>query len=58
MLNSTAIPIGYAGRDPRGGTSDESFLQVLFSSQKMIKVLLLFFKKKEKYVIVKLRRNW
>ena len=26
MLNSTAIASGYAGRDPQGGTSDESFL--------------------------------
>ena len=25
MLNSTAIASGYAGRDPQGGTSDESF---------------------------------
>jgi len=26
VLNATAIASGYAGRDPQGGTSDESFL--------------------------------
>ena len=39
VLNTTAIASGYTGHDPQGGTSDESFLQVLFSSQKMVKVL-------------------
>jgi len=30
VLNITAIVSGYTGRDPQGGTSDGSFLQVLF----------------------------
>jgi len=30
VLNATAIASGYAGRDPQGGTSDGSFLQILF----------------------------
>ena len=47
-LNATAIANNYAGRDPQGGTSDGSFLQVLFKLQKMIKVLLLVLKKKKK----------
>jgi len=25
VLNTTAITSGYAGRDPKGGTSDKSF---------------------------------
>ena len=41
VLNATAIASGYAGRDPQGGTSDGRFLKVLFSSQKMVKVLFL-----------------
>ena len=48
MLNTTAIASGYVGRDPQGGTSDGSFLQGLFSSLEMIKVLLLVFEKKMK----------
>jgi len=30
VLNTTTIASGYTGRDPQGGTSNESFLQVLF----------------------------
>ena len=48
VLNATTIASGYAGRDPQGRTSDRSFLQVLFTSQKMIKVLLLVLEKKIK----------
>ena len=55
MLNTTAIASGYAGHDPQGGTSDGSFLQVLFCSQKMVKLLLLILEKKMKksYSLVK-----
>jgi len=30
VLNATDIASAYTSRDPQGGTSDESFLQVLF----------------------------
>ena len=45
LINTIAITSGYAGRDLQGGTSDGSFLQVLFSSQKIVKVLLVLEKK-------------
>ena len=48
VLNTTAIESDYACRDPQEGTSDGSFLQVLFSSLKIIKVLLLVLEKKMK----------
>ena len=48
VLNTIAIASGYAGRDPQGGTSDGSFLQVFFSSLGMVKVLLLVIEKKMK----------
>jgi len=46
ILNTIAIASGYASCDPQGGTSDGSFLYVLFSLLKLVKVLLLFFKRK------------
>ena len=60
VLNSTAITSGYAGRDPQGGTSDGSFFSKLaFRLQRMVKVLLLVLKRKEKNgVKVNLGRKW
>ena len=59
VLNTTAIASSNAGHDPQGGTSDARFLQVLFSSLEMVKVLLLVLEKKmKKRVLVKLRRKW
>ena len=47
VLNSTAIASGYTGRDPQGGTSDGSFSSKFsFMLQRMVKILLLVFKKK------------
>ena len=49
VLNSSAIASGYAGRDPQGETSDESFFsKFYFKLQRMVKILLLIFKKKRK----------
>jgi len=48
VLNATAIASGYAGHDLQGGIRDGSFLQFLFSSLEMIKVLLFVFEKKMK----------
>ena len=42
VLNATAIASGYAGRDPQGGTSDESFFNKFSSKlQSMVNDLLL-----------------
>jgi len=42
VLNTTTIASGYAGRDPRGGTIDGSFLvSSFFRLQKLVKDLLL-----------------
>ena len=47
VLNNTAIPSGYAGRDPQEETSDGSFFSKFsFMLQRMVKVLLLVLKKK------------
>ena len=49
VLNTTAIASGYAGRDPQGGTSDESFFSKFsFRLQRIVKDLLLVLYKKRK----------
>jgi len=49
VLNTTAIASGYAGRDPQGGTSDESFFSKFsFMLPLMVKILLLVPKRKRK----------
>ena len=37
VLNATAIASGYAGRDPQGETSDESFCKFSFVHKKQLK---------------------
>ena len=50
MFNTTAIVSGYAGRDPQGGTSDESFFSKFsFMLQRVVKDLLLVLKKEKKW---------
>ena len=58
VLNTISIVSGYAGHDPQGETSNERLLQVLFSSQKMVKVILLVLEKKRKISYVNLWRKW
>ena len=60
ILNVTAIASSYVGHDPQGGTSDGIFFSKFsFILQLMVKILLLFFKRKEKNgVTVKLGRRW
>ena len=57
MVNSTAIASGYAGRDPQGGTSDGTFSSKFsFMLQRMVKILLLVFKKKREKELSQVRK--